>query len=121
MFLTAHFLIDTCSFSIVRRSFPRNFGVESCSFRRRFFSARVSLSLAHEREISREMYHARLSGVPNDVARNHCGQSGTEHFMCISSADETDYAVTVKFRVHELRRWNRFRQREGDDSPYQTY
>ena len=45
------------------------------------------------------MYHARLSGVPNDVALNHCGQSRTEHFVCISSADGTDYAVTVKFRV----------------------
>ena len=85
------------------------------------------------------MYHARLSGVPNDVALNHCGQSGTDHFVCISSADGTDYAVTVKFRVHELRRWNRFRvtvvyanyrrlargahvrRMEGDDSPYQTY
>ena len=60
-------------------------------------------------EISREMYHARLSGVPNDVALNHCGKSETEHFVCISSADGTDYAVTVKFRVYELRRWNRFR------------
>ena len=55
-------------------------------------------------KISREIYHARLSGVPNDVALNHCGQSGTEHFVCISSADGTDYAVTVKFRMHELRR-----------------
>ena len=46
------------------------------------------VSLAPPREllkpkISREMYHARLSGVPNDVALNHCGQSGTEHFVCI--------------------------------------
>ena len=76
----------------------------------RIFSQFAASSCVDSRsEISREMYHARLSGVPNDVALNHCGQSGTEHFVCISSADGTDYAVTVKFRVHELRRWNRFR------------
>ena len=86
------------------------------------------------------MYHAQLSGVPNDVALNHCGQSGTEHFVCISSADGTDYAVTVKNFVctsfadgtdsavtvvyanyRRLASGAHVRQMEGDDSPYQTY
>ena len=56
--------------------------------------------------------------VPNDVALNHSGQSRTERFVCISCADGKDFAVTVKFRVHELRRWNRFR---GNCSVYLDY
>ena len=48
-------------------------------------------------EITRVMNHAGLSGVPNGVALNYSGQSSTERFVCISCADGTDSAVTVKF------------------------
>ena len=50
-------------------------------------------------EIRREMNHARLSGVPNGLALNHSGQSGTERFVCISCADGTQSTVTITFRV----------------------
>ena len=73
-------------------------------------------------EISREIYHARLSGRPNYVALNRSGQSGTERFVCISFADGTDSAVTVMYADYRrLASGAHVKRMKGDDSPYQTY